>query len=92
MKPLAPPRDFTAGGKKLTKSSRDGKNHHPKVFLHFRVMEIFLVSFCLQAGVCVPSSKGERVCGSITPKKQLCDDRICLKEEQARPLGPHRGD
>lgn len=37
MKPLAPPRDFTAGGKKLTKSSRDGKNHHPKVFLHFRV-------------------------------------------------------
>lgn len=30
-------KDFTAGGKKLTKSSRDGKNHHPKVFLHFRV-------------------------------------------------------
>ena len=62
------------------------------MFLHFRVVEILVVSFYLQPGVCVTASKGERVHGSIAPKKQLCDDRICLKEEQARPLGPHRGD
>lgn len=40
----------------------------------------------------VPASKGERVHDSITPKNSSVMTASAWKEEQARPLGPHRGD